>query len=161
MTPPHKPTPILMTLTLADCVRAGSVEKAIEAHPVVSVELAFLWQSESHKPRHNDETSRVIRDWGRMRLRQWPVLDLDTGKTAETADFEWDSLHERGEFSAWSPRSAVAFALPTLAECLADYLIADEIFGRAMHCPWDGIDEAAWDALQAAFEAELAKPIDY
>lgn len=153
-----KPTPILMTLSLSDCVRAGSVEAAIVAHPAASMTKAFLWQSESRENKHNDETSREILDWGRKHFREYPVLDLDTGKIAETTDFEWDSLYERGEFSAWSARSAIAFVLPTLAECLSSPWEAEEIFCRAAHCPWDGIDESAWDALQAEFEAAMAQP---
>lgn len=158
MPEPTKPTPVLMTLSFADCQRYRGVEVAIVAHPAARQSL--LWQSESHRTKHNEQTCDDIRDWGRNHFRGVPILDIDTGKVAEAEDFEWDALWERGEFSEWSPRSAIAFHLPTLAECLSDVSLADEIFGRAMWCPWDGIETAAWDALRAEFEAELAKPVD-
>lgn len=148
-------TPCLMTLTIADVVKNRGVEFAILMNPAAAPAKVFHWNSESRSDRYNAETSEAIRDWGRKRLAEYPVLDLDNGKTASAMNFEWDSLYERGSFSAWSKLSAIAFEMPTLAECLANQMEADEIIGRAIHCPWEGQDAGAWYMLHDDFYAAV------
>jgi hypothetical protein len=148
-------TACLLTLTLADVVKNRGITVAILGHPAAAPSKVFYWQSESRSDEYNDETTAAIRDWGRKRLAEYPVLDLDNGKTASTTDFEWDSLLERGSFSAWSKLSAVAFEMPTLAESLANQREADEIIGWAIHCPWEGQDAGAWYMLHDDFYAAV------